>query len=118
LTAPLVDRYEVVRDVRGLGLMWAIEFGEPDSRRRAYRFVDRLQRGIFAQLVVVPLFAEHRILSQVAGHGIPVIKGLPPLTVCEEDLTWVAEALDATITKAQRLPRAMAGFALTAAGLR
>ena len=30
LTRPLVERYEVVRDVRGLGLMWAIEFGEPD----------------------------------------------------------------------------------------
>ena len=29
LTAPLVERFEVVRDVRGLGLMWAIEFGPP-----------------------------------------------------------------------------------------
>src|SRR5581483_881599 len=86
LTAPLVERFEVVRDVRALGLMWAIEFGEPASRRRAYRMVERLQRGLFAQLVVVPLFAQHRILSQVAGHGIPVIKGLPPLTVSEDDL--------------------------------
>jgi ornithine--oxo-acid transaminase len=118
LTAPLVDRYEVVRDVRGLGLMWAIEFGEPASRRRTYRLVERLQHGLFAQLVVVPLFSDHNVLSQVAGHGIPVIKGLPPLTVDDDDLMWVAEALDATIAKAQRLPRAMAGFALTAAGLR
>jgi hypothetical protein len=47
-----------------------------------------------------------------------VIKGLPPLTVSDDDLVWVAEALDSTIAKAQRLPRAMAGFALTAAGLR
>jgi ornithine--oxo-acid transaminase len=118
LTAPLVDRYDVVREVRGLGLMWAIEFGEPANRRRTYRLVERLQHGLFAQLVVVPLFSEHRILSQVAGHGIPVIKGLPPLTVSDDDLVWVAEALDSTIAKAQRLPRAMAGFALTAAGLR
>ena len=118
LTAPLVDQFEVVRDVRGLGLMWAIEFGEPESRRRTYRLVERLQHGLFAQLVVVPLFAEHRILSQVAGHGIPVIKGLPPLTIADDDLVWVAEALEATIAKAQRLPRAVAGFALTAAGLR
>jgi len=118
LTAPLVERFEVVRDVRALGLMWAIEFGEPASRRRAYRMVERLQRGLFAQLVVVPLFAQHRILSQVAGHGIPVIKGLPPLTVSEDDLAWVADALEAAIAQAQRLPRAMAGFALTAAGLR
>src|SRR5947207_15986759 len=29
LTRPLVERYEVVRQVRGLGLMWAIELGPP-----------------------------------------------------------------------------------------
>jgi len=118
LTAPLAERFEVVRDVRGLGLMWAIEFGEPARGRRAYRLVERLQHGLFAQLVVLPLFADHRILSQVAGHGIPVIKGLPPLVVGEDDLGEAAEALEAAIGKAQRLPRAMAGFALTAAGLR
>src|SRR3954451_8058488 len=32
-TRPLVECYEVVKDVRGLGLMWAIEFGEPESGR-------------------------------------------------------------------------------------
>ena len=30
-TLPLVERYDVVKDVRGLGLMWAIELGEPDE---------------------------------------------------------------------------------------
>src|SRR5215210_1467140 len=80
LTRPLVERYDVVRDVRGLGLMWAIEFGEPPAGRRSYRLLDRIQPGLFAQLVVVPLFRDHRILSQVAGHNIPVIKGIPPLT--------------------------------------
>ena len=29
-TRPLVERYEVVKEVRGLGLMWAIELGEPE----------------------------------------------------------------------------------------
>ena len=118
LTTPLVDRFEVVRDVRGLGLMWAIEFGEPTSRPRTYRMVERMQQGLFAQLVVMPLFSEHRILSQVAGHGIPVIKGLPPLTIAEDDLTFVADSLAAAIDRARRLPRAVAGFALTAAGIR
>ena len=118
LTTPLVEQFEVVRDVRGLGLMWAIEFGEPSKRRRTYRLVERLQHGLFAQLVVLPLFAEHRILSQVAGHGISVIKALPPLSVSDEDLVWAADGLESSIAKAQRLPRAMAGFALTAAGIR
>ncbi len=43
LTLPLVERHDVVRDVRGLGLMWAIEFGEPPSGSRAYRLVDRMR---------------------------------------------------------------------------
>ena len=30
--------------------------------------LERVQPGLFAQLVVVPLFAEHKILTQVAGH--------------------------------------------------
>ncbi len=33
-TQPLVDRYDVVKDVRGLGLMWAIELGEPETGGR------------------------------------------------------------------------------------
>jgi ornithine--oxo-acid transaminase len=117
LTRPLVDRYEVVREVRGLGLMWAIEFGEPASRARSYRLMDRVQPGLFAQLVIVPLFKEHRIISQVAGHKLPVLKALPPLTIGEDDLAFFAEALDETIAKARHVPRALARFALTAAGI-
>jgi ornithine--oxo-acid transaminase len=118
LTRPVADRHEVVKEVRGLGLMWAIEFREPGRRARSYRLVERLQEGLFAQLVVIPLFRDHRVLIQVAGHGLPVIKGLPPLVVTEADLVHVADALDAAIGKAARVPRSMAGFALTAAGIR
>ncbi|HEX7084241.1 MAG TPA: aspartate aminotransferase family protein [Gaiellaceae bacterium] len=118
LTRPLEQRYEVVREVRGLGLIWAIELGEPTTRGRAYRFVDRLQPGLFAQFVVAPLFHDHRVLSQVAGHNIPVVKGLPPLVVSDDDLVWFADALDATIGRAQKVPRSLARFALTAAGIR
>ena len=76
--------------MRGLGLMWAIEFGEPDKGRTTWRMLERMQPGIFAQLVVVPLFTDHRILSQVAGHRVNVVKGLPPLTITEEDVDWFA----------------------------
>src|SRR5262249_36178443 len=89
-TRPLVDRYQVVKEVRGVGLMWAIEFGEPPSGSTTFRMLERVQPGIFAQLVVVPLFTDHRILSQVAGHRVNIVKGLPPLTVSEDDLDWFA----------------------------
>ena len=50
--------------------------------------------------------------------GLAVIKGLPPLTVDEDDLTWLADALDTTIARASRMPRSFASFALGAAGVR
>jgi ornithine--oxo-acid transaminase len=118
LTRPLVEKHEVVREVRGLGLLWAIEFAEPETLSRPYRLVERLQNGLFAQLVVAPLFRDHHVLIQVAGHGIPVIKAIPPLVVTDEDVAYFAESLDSSIGKATKLPRAMAGFALTAAGIR
>src|SRR3954462_7844487 len=88
-TRPLVDEFDVVRDVRGLGLMWAIEFGEPEkSGRLSWKLIEKMQPGLFAQLVVVPLFLRHRILSQVAGHRMAVLKALPPLVVTDEDVDY------------------------------
>jgi len=114
-TRPLVERYEVVKDVRGLGLIWAIEFEEPAAGSRSWRMLERVQPGLFAQLVVVPLFSEHRILTQVAGHDSNVIKILPPLVLSEADIDWFVGALDETLARAQKLPRAMVRFALKAA---
>jgi len=114
LTRPLVDEFDVVRDVRGLGLMWAIEF-EGDGRM--YRMLERAQRGLFAQLVVVPLFSEHRILTQVAGHDMAVVKILPPLMLGDDDLELFVDALHETVKKARRMPSSLTKFALNAAGI-
>jgi ornithine--oxo-acid transaminase len=116
-TQALVEEHEVVRDVRGLGLMWAMEFGEPESGSFAWRVMERMQTGLFAQLVVVPLFTRHRILSQVAGHDLPVLKGLPPLVLDEQDIDTFVGALDDVIAKAAR-PARVAGLALRAARAR
>jgi ornithine--oxo-acid transaminase len=114
-TRPFVDRFEVVRDVRGLGLMWAIEFEEPPGGSRTWKLLERIQPGLFSQLVVVPLFRDHRVLSQVAGHGLNVLKAIPPLVVTEEDLDWFVTALEETIARAEKMPRALVRFALRAA---
>lgn len=114
LTRPLVERYEVVREVRGLGLMWAIEFGPPGGAgaRRLWETVERRQPGLFSQLITVPLFHEHKILCQVAGHHMNVIKALPALTIEESEVRRFAAALEETIAGAERYPRAMARFGL------
>lgn len=114
LTRPLVEEFDVVRDVRGLGLMWAIEFGPPAGAlgRRLWDGVERRQPGLFSQLITVPLFHEHRILCQVAGHHMNVIKALPALTVSEEEIRRFAAALRETIAAAERYPAALARFGL------
>jgi len=114
LTRPLADEFDVVKEVRGKGLMWAIEF-EGDSRM--YRMLDRAQRGLFAQLVVVPLFTDHRILTQVAGHDMAVVRILPPFVLTDDDVAEFAEALRETVKQARRMPSSLTKFALSAAGI-
>ena len=115
-TRPLVERYDVVQDVRGLGLMWGIEFCEPSRRgRTSFRLIERVQPGLFAQLVVVPLFTDHRILIQVAGHRMNVVRAMPPLVLTEDDVEQFGAALETVIVRARRVPRATVGFAIRAA---
>ena len=104
LSQPLVDEFEVVRAVRGLGLMWAIELGPPSGRaaRRLWEAVERRQPGLFAQLVTVPLFRDHRILTQVAGHHMNVVKALPPLVIGEDELERFVSALRDVLRQAQQ----------------
>jgi ornithine--oxo-acid transaminase len=114
LTTPLVERYETVTDVRGLGLMWAIELGPPSGRagKALWNRVERRQPGLFSQLITVPLFHKHHIFCQVAGHRMNVIKALPPLTIEEEEIRRFAAALEQTIAAAEHYPRALARFGL------
>ena len=114
LTRPLVERHEVVKEVRGLGLMWAIELGPPSggAARRIWDSIERRQAGLAAQLLVVPLFRDHRILTQVAGHSMNVVKALPPLVIADEDIERFADALDQVIGGFESLGRSMARLTL------
>jgi ornithine--oxo-acid transaminase len=109
LTRPLVGRYEIVRDVRGLGLMWGIELGPPEGRGRwaMWSAIERAQPGVFAQLVTVPLFHDHRIFCQVAGRRMNVIKALPSLVIEEREIRRFAAALEEVVAAAEHASRAM-----------
>ena len=87
--------------------------------RAAWKMLDTAQKGLFSQLVIVPLFHEHRILSQTAGHHHPVVKFLPPLVLGDDDRRWIVQAVDSVIANTQNvgggiwdLGRRLAGAAL------
>ncbi len=82
LTQPLVERYEVVQRRARAGSDVGDRVRPPPgaaAARRLWETVERRQPGLFSQLITVPLFHEHRILCQVAGHHMNVIKALPAL---------------------------------------
>ena len=109
LTRPLVDRYEIVRDVRGMGLMWAIELGPPEGHgvRSVWRAIESAQPGVFSQLVTVPLFHDHKVLCQVTGPHMNIIKGLPALVIEEQEIRRFAAALEDVVATAEHTTSAM-----------
>jgi ornithine--oxo-acid transaminase len=84
----LVGKYELLREVRGRGLMIGIEFGRPSSLklRAAWMGLQAARKGLFAQTVVHSLFHEHHILTQVSGDHLEVIKLIPPLIIGETEV--------------------------------
>ncbi|WP_406864079.1 aspartate aminotransferase family protein [Streptomyces sp. HUAS MG47] len=98
----LVPRYELLHEVRGRGLMIGIEFGRPSSLglRSRWTMLQTARKGLFAQMVVVPLLQRHRILTQVSGDHLEVIKLIPPLIVDEADVDRFVTAFTAVMDDA------------------
>ena len=102
--APLVDKYELLHEVRGMGLMVGLVFGPPVTGRGRARFtvLEMARKGFFSQLIVVPLFQRHRILTQVAADNVNIIKLLPPLIIGDEEIAAFVAALDDVLADATR----------------
>jgi ornithine--oxo-acid transaminase len=105
----MAHRHELVKAVRGKGLMIGIEFGAPRSLKlkASWNLLETASSGLFCQLIVIPLLKDHKILTQVAGHGSHTIKLLPPLTISDADCEWIEQSFEAVISDAHRVPGAI-----------
>jgi len=106
---PLVEEYECLSEVRGLGMMIALEFTEPKSLslKLSWKMLEAANKGLFSQMITVPLFRRHRILSQVAGHGMNIVKFIPPLILTELDIQWLVDGVRNVVADAHRGPGAV-----------
>ncbi|MGC9326271.1 MAG: aspartate aminotransferase family protein [Candidatus Hinthialibacter sp.] len=102
----LQSKHELIREVRGKGLMIGIEFGAPKSLllKPAWAVLHSAQNGLFAQAVVMQLYKDHHILTQVAGHHQEIVKLLPPLIITEEEVDAILAALDAVLEECRKFP--------------
>ncbi len=103
---PFKDKYELVKDVRGMGLLAGIEFGEPRSfmLRNAWKMMHKINSGLFTQCITLPLMEKHRILTQVTGHNEDVVKVAPAFVVAREDIDMLVRALDDVLASAHSFP--------------
>ncbi|MDP2902446.1 MAG: aspartate aminotransferase family protein [Methylovulum sp.] len=102
----LTGKYEFLKEVRGKGMMIAIEFKQPKSLalKAAWAMLEAANKGLFCQMITIPLFKEHHILTQVAGHGMNVVKLLPPLNLTQKDRDHIVTSFDKAIADTHQVP--------------
>jgi ornithine--oxo-acid transaminase len=100
----LAAKHDLISDVRGRGLMIGIEFGKPSGLRAkaGWNMLQKARVGLFAQMVVVALFQRHRILTQVSGDNMEVIKLIPPLMIGDTEVRLFLDALADVLDDAGR----------------
>jgi ornithine--oxo-acid transaminase len=105
----MASRYEMIKEVRGKGLMIGVEFGRPRSLKlqAAWHLLEAVNTGLFCQLITLPLFKDHKILVQVAGHASHTVKLLPALVITDDDCDWIERSFDDVIADSHRVPGAV-----------
>jgi ornithine--oxo-acid transaminase len=105
---------DFVKEIRGRGLMFAVEFGCPKSLKlkMAWALVQKANKGLFGQMITMPLLTKHRILTQVAGHNLNVLKLSPPLIVSEEQLDRFVSSLASVVEDCHRVPGGIWDFGM------
>ncbi|MFN7976215.1 MAG: aspartate aminotransferase family protein [Acidobacteriota bacterium] len=98
--------HPLVRDVRGQGLMIAIDLGPTPATllgRTLPIVVEMISRQIFGQWIAVSLL-ERGILCQPASQQWNVLKLTPPLTIGEPQIAHAAKTIVALLQDYRTLP--------------
>jgi ornithine--oxo-acid transaminase len=110
-----LSRHEMFDEVRGLGLLCGIAFKSPGrlGLKVSFEAFSRIHPALFGQMLVMRLFKERGILTQVCGNNFMVLKVGPPLVI---DNSQVDEFVSA-ITHVAELIHSSAAFWSEALGL-
>ena len=87
--------FEMVKEVRGQGLLCGIEFTAPRNikLRLAYESFMAIHPAMFGQILVMRLFRDHNMLTQICGNNHLVLKAAPPLVVEDAHIESFVQAV-------------------------
>lgn len=92
----LKEKYPLVKDVRGRGLMVGIEFNQPGNlaSKVSFGLATRLSEEYLGSLVAGELMNKHRIITAYTLNNPNVIRLEPPLSVSKDQIDIVLQALE------------------------
>jgi len=87
--------YEMFKTVRGIGMFNAIEWQVPKQFRRKVSFetIKYIHPAIFGEILVMQLFREKGILTQICGNDFMSLKVVPPLTTTPEQIDYFIRSM-------------------------
>ncbi|HZK25479.1 MAG TPA: aspartate aminotransferase family protein [Oscillospiraceae bacterium] len=106
----LQEKYPIIRDVRGKGLLVGVEFEQPAKgiMAKVAGALNKLASEYLGSMVAGVLLNQYRIITAYTLNNPNVIRLEPPLVVSQEQIDVVLNALDETFHK----NRSILGFGL------
>ena len=94
-----LGEFEMVKEIRGLGLLLGIEFQAPKQLRLRipYEAFSAIHAGMFGQILVMRLFRDWGFLTQVCGNNFMVLKVAPPLVIEKEQMDAFVAAVRSVV---------------------
>jgi ornithine--oxo-acid transaminase len=83
----------------GLGLLSGIEFQAPSklTLRLSFETFRAIHPGMFGQMLVMKMFRQEKILTQICGNNFMVLKSAPPLIADEKQIDQFVESLTTVV---------------------
>lgn len=97
----LKEKHSAVTDVRGKGLLVGVQLRNKGDRLincLSFGSIEKLAQEYMATLVTVEIMNKYRVATVYSLNNPNVIRLEPPITVSEEQLDYVATALDEVLS--------------------
>ncbi len=97
----LKERYKLVEDVRGIGLLMGIEFRRPGGILDVLTAgsVNKIAEEYIGALVASELMKRHKVITVYTLNNPNVIRLEPALTVTKEEIDFVLNALEDVLSR-------------------
>jgi ornithine--oxo-acid transaminase len=101
-----LSSFEMVKEVRGLGMLSGIEFQLPSKLvlKIPFESFRAIHPAMFGQIVVMRLFRDQAMLTQICGNNFMVLKVAPPLVVTEDEINEFVAAIRDVVDRMHTSP--------------